>query len=98
MENLYYQAPPDEIFDEVKAMAMELWKIVDTDNDKYRYASEKIARIKDLKNVDDNVMYIVAMFDMDNQRLLGQKLSYDARYALKLRMLAGGAPSRLIPF
>lgn len=82
MSDLYYTPPEDELFNEVKQKAMELWKIVDTDNDKFGYATEKINQIKDLENIGDNFMYIVAMFDLGNQRLLAQSLSERARIAV----------------
>ena len=78
--------------------AMELWKEVDSDNDKYGYATEKINRIKDIQNVGDNFMYIVAMFDIDNQRLLANRLAEETRTAIRERMIDGGNPSYLIPF
>lgn len=62
----YYEAPSQEVFDDIKEKAMELWKIVDTNNDKYGYATEKINRIKDLENVQDNAWMMVAMFDQNN--------------------------------
>ena len=49
---LYYTAPKDEYFEEVKREAMKLWKEVDSDNDKFGYATGKINRIKDIKNID----------------------------------------------
>lgn len=98
MTKLYYTAPSDEMFEEVKREAMELWKIVDTDNDKYGYATEKINRIKDIANVQDNFMYMIAMFDIDNQSQLASKLSYDTRQAIRDRMVDGGSPLEYIVF
>ena len=95
---LYYTAPSDEQFNEVKEKAMELWKEVDSDNDKYGYATEKINRIKDIANVEDNFMFIVAMFDSDNQALLAEKLSAETRSAIRERMIDGGNPEFMIPF
>lgn len=60
----YYIAPKQEIFEEVKAKAIELWKTYD---DTHGYATGKINRIKDIQNVRDNTGYIVAMFDINNQ-------------------------------
>ena len=90
MTQLYYTAPSDEIFEEVKKKAIELWKVVDTDNDKYGYTTEKINRIKDIKNITDNTMSIVAMFSIDNQLLLAQELSEPTREAIRERMIDGG--------
>lgn len=95
---LYYTPPETELFNECKEACMELWKEVDTDNDKYGYATEKINRIKDIENVGDNFMYMVAMFDSTNQHLLAQKLGYDCRTAIRERMIDGGNPAFLIPF
>jgi len=98
MTQLYYTAPSDEIFEEVKKKAIELWKVVDTDNDKYGYTTEKINRIKDIKNITDNTMSIVAMFSIDNQLLLAQELSEPTREAIRERMIDGGQPEDLIAF
>lgn len=98
MTQLYYTAPNDLVFEEVKKVSMELWKEVDSDHDKYGYATEKIDRIKDIKNVGDNLMYMVAMFDSGNQGLLASKLSEASKLAIRERMIDGGNPSYLIPF
>ena len=98
MENIYYTPPTEELFMEVKEKAIELWHEVDTDNDKYGYATEKVNQIKDIANVGDNFMYMVAMFDIYNQRLLAEKLSKEARLAIRERMVAGGQPDYLIAF
>ena len=95
---LYYTAPSDEMFNELKQKAMELWKEVDSDNDAYGYATEKINRIKDIQNVEDNFMYMVAMFDQDNQALLADKLTAETRIAVRERMIDGGNPEFMIPF
>ena len=63
----YYKAPPQEIFEDIKKNAIRLWQEYD---DSYGYASSKIGRIKDLKNIGDNAWYMVAMFDQYNQRKL----------------------------
>lgn len=60
----YYTAPSQEIFDEIRDAAIEIWKTYD---DTYGYATSKIGTIKDLQNVKDNAWYIVAMFDLTNQ-------------------------------
>jgi hypothetical protein len=95
---LYYTPPRRELFEAVKSRAMELWKEVDTDNDKYGYATEKINRIKDLENVGDNFMTIVAMFDIHNQRLLANRLAEETKVAIRERMIDGGQPAEFIVF
>ena len=98
MTRLYYEPPLNALFDEVKIKAMELWHEVDTYNDAFGYASGKCDRIRDIANIEDNFMYIVAMFDDGNQRKLADKLSTNARLAIRHRMIDGGNPTHLIPF
>jgi hypothetical protein len=43
-------------------------------------------------------MYIVAMFDCNNQRLLAISLSDDTRKAVRDRMIDGGSPLEYIEF
>jgi hypothetical protein len=95
MENLYYLAPSDEIFNEVKEAAIKIWLTYD---DKFGYATEKISRIENINNIKDNFMYIVAMFDFQNQIKLSSSLSLEAKLAIKERMLAGGTPEQFIVF
>ena len=95
MTNLYYQPPSDKVFKEVKKEAIEIWKMYDNT---YGDVDEKVNKIKDLKNVRDNLMYMVAMFDMVNQRLLARKLSKGAKKAIADRIRLGGAPDRYNEF
>lgn len=101
MSELYYTPPTkatQEQFDELKAKAIELWKEVDKDNDKYGYASEKINKIKDLENVGDNFIYMVAMYDSINQLLLAGRLSPETKQAVADMIKDGGTPDFLNPF
>ena len=75
----YYTAPSDEVFEDIKQAAMKLWVLVDTDHDAYGYATDKINRIKDIKNVSDNAWYMVAMFDDHNQVKLHDMLGVEAQ-------------------
>ena len=59
----YYTAPPQDVFDDIKNNAIVIWETYD---DTYGYQSEKINKIKSIKNVKDNAWYIVAMFDAGN--------------------------------
>lgn len=67
----YYIAPSQEIFDDIKQATIEVWKSKD---DTYGYATEKVNRIKDIKNVTDNYAYMIAMFDSKNKGLLFAEL------------------------
>lgn len=92
---LYYTPPSQEFFEEVKAKAIEIWNGYD---DAYGYASEKTGRIEAMQNIQDNVMYIVAMFDHINQRKLADKLSPETRKAVRDRMIDGGNSLKDIVF
>ena len=87
MKNLYYEAPTDEQFEEVKAKCIEIWNSYD---DNYGYATEKIDRIKNMKNIQDNVMSMIAMFDMNNMTKLSIILSPETRKAISDRMISVG--------
>ena len=63
----YYTAPSDEVFNDIKEQAIEIWRTYD---DTYGYASEKVNKIRHLKNIEDNAWYIVSMFDYQNQAKL----------------------------
>lgn len=72
----YYTAPSDEIFNEIKEKAIEIWQTYD---DTHGYATEKINRVKEITNVKDNWGYIVGMFDSTNQQKLLNRLSEGAK-------------------
>ena len=95
MAKLYYIAPEESLFNELKDIAIDLWSGYD---DTYGYATEKIGRIKDIQNVRDNFMYIVAMFDIENQRKLSNSLSNEACKAIRDRMVDGGSEEQYIVF
>lgn len=84
---LYYTPPSDEVFEEVRKAAIALWKCYDNT---HGYADEKVNAIANVSNVGDNFMYIVAMFDIHNQRKLSQSLSETTRKEIRDRMIDGG--------
>ena len=92
---LYYTPPTDEQFNELKQACIEIWTPM---GDEPSYAKEKIGRIKDIANVGDNFMYMVAMFDAYNQRILSAKISPETRQAVADRMVDGGQPDEFNPF
>lgn len=75
-DSFFPDAPSDEIFDEVKRAAIELWKTYD---DTFKYATQKVDRIKDVENYSDNFAYIIGMFDPENQRKLMMLVSKEAQ-------------------
>jgi len=89
MSKLYYTAPTDEQFAELKSAATDIWRSYDNT---YGYADEKVDGIKDLENIRDNFMYMVAMFDMNNQQKLASMLSEETRKAVADRIRDGGSP------
>ena len=95
MSNLYYEPPTDEQFNEVKDKTTEIWNSYP---DEFGYRSEKLNRIKYTENVGDNVMFLIAMFDIENQAILANKLSAETRKAISDRMIAGGNPPEYNPF
>lgn len=94
MQNLYYDPPTDKIFEEVKEAAISIWNSYEDE----RYRSEKVGMIVDLKNISDNVMYIVGMFDLPNQMRLSARLSDEAKKAIGDRIFEGGGGTVLNPF
>jgi hypothetical protein len=74
-EQFYYIATPDEVFEDVKSASIKLWR---TYSDEFGYASEKVERIENIKNVRDNTCYMIAMFDSNNQAKLRRYLTLPA--------------------
>ena len=95
MEELYYVAPSNEQFNEVKEKAIEIWKTYDNS---FGYADEKIGRIKEIENVKDNMMYIIAMFGSLNQGKLAEKLSPSTGKAISERLISVGHNDEYSPF
>ena len=87
MTKLYYTAPKDESFEDMKKSCIEVWK---TMGNAGGYSDEKIGRIKDIGNIGDNFMYMLAMFDMGNQRNVISRLKEETKTELKERMIDGG--------
>ena len=82
-QELYYTAPSDEAFEDMKKCAIELWNTYDNT---YGYVDEKVDAIKDIKNVGDNFMYIFAMFDNMNQIRVSCMLRSETIKELALRL------------
>ncbi len=59
-----FETPSQEVFDEMREIAIGIWN---TYNDEHWYASEKIAKINSINNVEDNAMTFYRMFDSPNQ-------------------------------
>jgi len=74
------ETPSQEIFDEMKAIATEIWNTYDN---KYGYVDEKLGRLSDLTNVQDNAMICYRMFDWNNQSIFKSKASEDVLNYIK---------------
>lgn len=85
-EITYFTPPNDNIFEEIKNASMVLWKTYDN---KYGYVDEKIGRIRDIKNIKDNAMFMVAMFDHINIAKLKVALSEESVEFIEDRILRG---------
>ncbi|KKM05799.1 hypothetical protein LCGC14_1750410 [marine sediment metagenome] len=94
-QRLYYTPPTEEQFNELKEKTIEIWNTYDNE---FGYVDEKVNSIKDIKNIQDNFIYMVAMFDIVNQRNLADKLSDETRQAVRERLINGGQPEYLINF
>lgn len=73
-QELYYIAPSDKIFEEMKNLAIEIWKTYDNT---YWYVDEKLEKIQNIENISDNFMYIYSMFDINNQNILKKNASWE---------------------
>lgn len=72
-----------EIFDDIKRCALAIWSTYD---DTYWYATAKKDRVKEIDNVWDNVDYIIAMFDLNNQYKLLALLGDEARLYVQYKL------------
>ena len=68
----YYETQPQHIFNELKRLAIEIWSEYDNE---FWYVDEKVNRIKNIKNIKDNIRFIYRMFDYENQQKLYNKWS-----------------------
>ena len=83
MEKIYYQAPSDKLFEEMKKKAIAIWRLLD--GDEYEEA-EAVQRIEAMENISDNFMTILAMFDEGNQQDLLEHASQELREAVRIRI------------
>ena len=60
-----YDTPPQQIFDEMKRIATEIWETYDN---AHGYVTEKLNYINSFGNVSDNSMVFYRMFDIHNQQ------------------------------
>lgn len=78
----YYTAPPQEVFDDIKRASIELWVEITQEgyaNGLTDYREEKLSRIRDIENIQDNAWYIVSMLDRRNMYRLTEMVSEETR-------------------
>lgn len=73
-------APPDEIFQDMKKAATEVWSTYDNT---HGYVDEKMDRVNNLKNIKDNAMILYRMFDYSNQAKMRGKLHINSLQYIK---------------
>lgn len=98
MSNLYYTAPEDDVFEEVKAKCIELWKIRFPHEYDRSYVEDKTSYILSVQNIKDNMLSLISMFDTENRTLLAEMLSEKARREIRERLLEVGWGMKDIPF
>ncbi len=87
MRGLYYTAPSDESFDDLKNNSIAFWK----EGDRHpNYVEEKVGYIEGVKNISDNFMTILAMFDINNQRRIALRLKPGTIADINDRLIDGG--------
>ena len=74
------ETPSQKIFDEMKAIATEIWNTYDN---QYGYVDEKLERLSYLTNIQDNAMICYRMFDTQNQTIFFFKASPEVRDYIK---------------
>lgn len=74
----------EKSFSEIKTKAIELWKL---SSNSEPYIETKIERIKDLKFSEENLEYIISMFDIYNlKRLVNMVERVDSQGILAKRI------------
>ena len=96
MHKLYYQAPSDKIFNEVKEKAIELWETKYPREQHPNYTKKKVEYVKNINNIEDNIMTIIAMFNPINQNLLASMLPKETRKEIAERLKSVGAFEEII--
>lgn len=74
------ETPSQEIFNEMKAIATEIWETYDN---KFGYVDEKLKRINSFDNIQDNAMMFYRMFDWQNQTTFKSKASLEVLIYIK---------------
>ena len=87
MTSLYYTPPSDQSFEDMKKSALMVWS--QYEGSPGNYYQEKVARVRDIKNIGDNFLYMFAMFDSSNQAKVVKLLQLKTKRELRERLLDG---------
>jgi hypothetical protein len=82
----------DDIYNEIKTMAIRLWK---TKDNEFGYVDEKLDVIKDLPNSGRNIAKIIKMFDHWHQEVIADRISIEAKRVISDCIKAGWIPQRI---
>lgn len=74
------ETPAQEIFDEMKSIATDIWNTYDN---QYGYVTKKLDRINSFDNIEDNAMVFYRMFDTQNQMTFFFKASPEVKVYIK---------------
>lgn len=85
--DLYYTAPSDEVFAEIKQAAVDVWNTFDNT---HGYVTEKLALVGAITNVRDNWMTLIALFDLPHQRMMLANLSHETYVQVAAAMRSVG--------
>ncbi len=111
-EKLYYTPPPDEIFEEVKKEVInQIQNEIDEEyedrseeeiedgeynSDLVERLQEKIEKLSNLKNIGDNVIYLLLQITSYPQERCYRQISKEAREEIEKRRIAGSLEETLI--
>lgn len=94
-ERLYYKTPPEKEFLEVKDKCIKMWCMMGFEG---TYRREKIGEVSTIENMRDNMMFLIAMFSENNQRLLIDSLSQKCKVSVLKRMYDGGSDNIVLQY
>lgn len=74
------ETPSQEIFNEMKQIATDIWTTYDN---QFSYVDKKLEQINSFENIQDNAMVFYRMFDWQNQILFKSKASLEVLIYIK---------------
>ena len=77
------ETPTQEIFDEMKSIATDIWNTYDN---QFGYVTEKLKQINSFDNIQDNAMVFYRMFDTQNQITFFYKASPEVKIYIKYHL------------